>query len=319
MVLFFLLLPAVLAYTNVIDLGAVPSHSPATLSVELPEDFRSIEIANYEASNSEQVAKYMGWNGIVKVNDNLVWNVKSTTPNGVFIMDRTLGKVVDATSGVGSWLDATNFFKAGKNTIIFYHENKGSIGVKVRVTSVTAEEAKAESKSKWGFGFNVQKPAGGRCDTNTECKSVHCERHICCEEGKECCSSDGECNSFICDDHYYYCVDKQGAVQPSKSLPSVQEVAPVDTASTCNGCTWQDGCFPVGKQLSNDGLQQYCSSSGWMMVKSEGASCAQYHECASQSCARGICAASDVPSSTSSKPEQSGWDHFIAWLKNIFG
>ncbi len=317
--LFFLLIPAVLAYTNVVDLGTVPSRSPATLTVTLPEDFRSIEIAHYEASSPDQIAKYMGWNGMLKVNDNLVWNVKSSTPNGVFIMDRSIGQVVDATSGVGSWLDATNFFRAGKNTISFYHENKGEIGVKVRITSVTAEEAKAESKNRWGFGFDVKKSAGGRCDTNAECASAHCERHVCCEEGKKCCSSDGECPSFVCDDHYYFCVDKQGAAVPSTITPPSQVSSP-STPAPCNGCIWQEGCFPVGKQLANDGINQYCSSSGWMMVKDEGASCAQYYECSSQSCARGVCtASSSSPIEPQDQPEQSPWDRFVAWLKSIFG
>ena len=310
---FLLSLVSVLAYTSVIDLGKVPSHSPATLSVELPEDFRSIEVAHYEASNPNQVAKYMGWNGMVKVNDQLVWNVKSSTPNGVFIMDRTIGTVVDATSGINSWVDATRFFKAGKNRVEFYHENQGSMGVKVRVTVVTLEEAKEQQKENWGIGFDVKKSTGGRCSSGSECASGNCKRSACCEAGKDCCNYDGECDSFVCDDRYYYCVDKQGVVQPSKSASSVENTA-------CNGCIWQDGCFPVGKQLSNEGILQYCSTSGWMRVKKEGAACQQYHECASQSCARGVCAASASSSNPlSPEPEQSGWDRFVAWLKIIFG
>ncbi len=325
--LFCLLLPTILAYTNVVDLGTVPSHSPATLPVTLPDDFQMVEMAHYEASNPDQVAKYMGWNGYLKVDDNLVWNVKSTTPNEVAVFDRTLGQVVDASSGVGSWLDATKFFKAGTNKVEFYHENQGEIGVKVRITSVTAEEAKQESKSTWGFGFDVKKSAGGRCDTNTECKSAHCERHVCCEAGKKCCSSDGECASFICDDHYYYCVDKQGAVQPSTSAPPSEDASPLvdekvgtNPVQTCNGCTWQDGCFPVGKQLQVDNVEKYCSSSGWLTVKFEGEPCAQYYECASQGCAKGVCVVSDgSQAAVSSNSNQSGWDYFIAWLKSIFG
>jgi len=104
-----------------------------TSTVDLPGDFTRVEVGTY-GEGSDVVNKYGGWNAWMNINDNRAWEVLTFNPElGGIIHDYVLGQEVLETDGKGQYLDATAAFRAGTNTITYYHFTDGAIGVKVRI------------------------------------------------------------------------------------------------------------------------------------------------------------------------------------------
>jgi|GEM_PF-3507991 len=123
------------------DAGAVASYDgPKTWTVTLPSDFTKVETIHYDKGNPSNERKYMGWEGSLTANGSDVWRFKSwASSTGGIIYDGALGQDVRESTGIGQWIDATQFFRAGSNTVVFAHNTGGSgIGLKIRVTATGA-------------------------------------------------------------------------------------------------------------------------------------------------------------------------------------
>jgi uncharacterized caspase-like protein len=119
-----------------IDLGLVHySQAPKTFLVELPDNFSKVEIGVY-GKGDDTPNSYGGWNAWLKVNGKMVWKFKRwNKKEGGVIADYTRGghEVREAT-GRDKYLNATGFFKPGRNQITYYHYNEGpGINVKMRI------------------------------------------------------------------------------------------------------------------------------------------------------------------------------------------
>src|SRR3989338_1051962 len=117
-----------------LDGGAIASGS-ATWTVNIPSNFVKVETIQYDGANPTNMKKYMGWYGLLEANSNKVWEFKSwSSSTGGIIYDGTLGQEVKESTGSGLWIDATNLFHSGSNTVRFSHSNEGTIGLKIKVT-----------------------------------------------------------------------------------------------------------------------------------------------------------------------------------------
>jgi len=116
------------------DLGTVAYYeAPKTWTIDIPGDFTRVEVGTY-GEGSDVVNKYGGWNAWLNVNDNRAWEFLTFDPErGGIIYDYILDQEVLETSGKDQYLDATAAFRAGTNTLTYYHFTDGAIGVKVRI------------------------------------------------------------------------------------------------------------------------------------------------------------------------------------------
>jgi len=117
-----------------------------TWDVVLPENFEKVEISHYDKNNPDVVKKYMGWNAYLMVNNQMVWQFLSwDSSSGGQIFDYSLNEQVSESSGSGKWIDATDFFISGSNTVMFYHYSEGDgIGLNINVETEEVEEEIAE-------------------------------------------------------------------------------------------------------------------------------------------------------------------------------
>lgn len=119
------------------DAGVVTySDAPRTWIVNLPDNFVKVEVAHYDKNAPDTIKKYMGWNGYLEVNSMRLWEFLSwSSDTGGLIYDYALYEEVYESSGSGLWIDATDFFYSGVNTVTYYHYTSGDgIGLKIRVT-----------------------------------------------------------------------------------------------------------------------------------------------------------------------------------------
>ena len=154
--------------SNLRDLGGVHyTQAPMTWTVDIPSGFVIVEIAHYAQDNPTVVKKYMGWNGYLKINGGIVWEFRGwSSETGGIIYDATLNEEVREATGNNLWIDATEFFESGSNTITFYHYSSGDgIGVKLRIDQYT--ETHELSVSTMGSG--TTNPAPG---THTKSEGV---------------------------------------------------------------------------------------------------------------------------------------------------
>jgi len=119
-----------------VDLGLVHyTQTPKTFSVELPDNFSKVEIGVY-GKGDDTPNSYGGWNAWLKVNGQMVWKFKRwNKKEGGVIADYTRGgQEVREVIGRDRYLNATSFFKPGRNQITYYHYNEGpGLSVKVRI------------------------------------------------------------------------------------------------------------------------------------------------------------------------------------------
>lgn len=206
-----------------LDGGAVTaSEGGYTWTVAIPDNFTKVETAHYDKNNSSVIKKYMGWNGYLKINGVKVWEFKNwSSATGGQIYDAALGQTVNESSGSGLWLDATKFFKAGSNTVTFYHYNEGDgIGLKIKVVVGSAKQAD-----------------GSSCLSASECRGNYCVHGKCrssstycgdgqCDDSETCgcsdCSSQSRCEEQ----------NKEEAGRQEAGKPAVQEArqAPAGSA-----------------------------------------------------------------------------------------
>ena len=145
-----------------------------TWTVTLPDNFTKVETTQYDRHTSTTYKKYMGWNGYLKVNSEYLWKFLSwSASTGGLIQDYALGQQVYESTGAGLWIDATDFFNAGSNTVTYYHYTEGDgLGLKIKVT--TADAVVEESSC-----------GDGTCDTGETCTSCAAD---CLSSTQVCCS-----------------------------------------------------------------------------------------------------------------------------------
>lgn len=182
------------------DGGVVTSNdAPHTWTVNIPDNFAKVEVIHYDAANPETIKKYMGWDGYLSVNENLVWEFLSwASDTGGVIYDYALDEQVYESSGAGLWIDATSFFNAGSNIVEFYHFTGGDgIGLKIKVT--TGEDGE-------------EVPAGTPCTDDSDCTGGdNCNNGICCMSGAVCCNTVSDCpSSYSKCGPYNYCLLANG-------------------------------------------------------------------------------------------------------------
>jgi len=161
---------------------------PRTWTVEIPGNYEKVETTHYDKPTPDTVKKYMGWNGYVEVNGEKLWNFLSwSSVTGGVIYDYALDSQVSESSGSGKWIDATEFFQAGENTVKYYHYTGGDgIGMKIRVTVIGDGEPEEPTTP-------TLKADGGQCSSASECESTYCVNGYCRSSSTYC--GDGVCDT----------------------------------------------------------------------------------------------------------------------------
>lgn len=168
------------------DAGTVENlDSPKTWTVTLPDNFTKVETVHYDKNSPSNMRKYMGWQGELKVNGTTIWEFKNwSSATGGIVYDAVLGQEVRESTGFGQWIDATQFFRAGANAVVFAHNTGGgSIGLKIRVTTGTVAPPPVE----------VKEPDGAVCASGSECEGGYCVHGVCRSAATYC--GDGHCDT----------------------------------------------------------------------------------------------------------------------------
>lgn len=227
------------------DGGAVTSADGGySWTVNLPNNFIKVETAHYDKNTPSSVKKYMGWNGVLKVNGAIVWEFKSwTAATGGLIFDGSLNQEVKESTGSGGWIDATKFFKAGSNTVYFDHFNEGGgIGLKIKVT------AGAVKKSDGSICSAAGECSGGYC-VYSKCRSVavYCGDQHC--DGAESC----DCADCVKTDR---CAPKEesAAKKPEEQKPAEQKTEEKVASKKKDG----ESCSANEQCQSNNCLNKIC-------------------------------------------------------------
>ena len=196
---------------------------PRTWTVEIPGNYEKVETTHYDKPTPDTVKKYMGWNGYAEVSGEKLWKFLSwSSGTGGVIQDYVLDQQVYESTGVGKWVDATEFFQAGANTVQYYHYTEGGgIGLKIRVTTEVrnngedGDSCSVNSECNSGYCVNSYCRSSATycgddvCDTGETCSSCPAECGLC--DGKKC-SAQAECESGYCVNNYcrassIYCGD----------------------------------------------------------------------------------------------------------------
>jgi len=265
------------------DAGVVTySQAPHTWTVTLPSNFTKVETIQYDAKTPTTMKKYMGWNGYLKVNGTKVWEFKSfSSETGGVIYDATLGKEVSESSGSGLWIDATSYFKAGSNTVVFYHYTSGDgIGLKIKVTTS-------------GATTPTLKKDGESCTKDSECSGEYCVHNIC--RGFPFYWGDGYCDSSQGET----CLDPS---DPDFCSPDCKSASQKDNGGSCtssaeckSGNCGNKICCAAGKICcsadSHCSSSQYCDTSNhYCQAKSsDGSTCTNSKTCTGGYCVHGKC------------------------------